>query len=128
MQIVFDRAAAKSTGLAVAGLLLVAALDGAWISYQMYEGATEMNAQTAHITIRAGGFLNTDLEIFDSDPNADVLTDLQVVRERAAAYRKLGFVSVEITTLHDSINVVGKSDALSRQKQSTIGRNDRTGL
>jgi hypothetical protein len=87
----------------LAGILVLGVLDASCVGYQMHHRAKEMTGQTANITIRAGGFLNTDLEIFDADPHADILSDLDAVRERSAAYKKLGFVTVSITTLHDEI-------------------------
>jgi hypothetical protein len=81
--------------------LIVAA---SFVMYRAHHRSTEMTAQMGVITIRATDPLNETISIFDADPHADVLSDLATIREHAAAYRKLGFDRVVITTLHDSLD------------------------
>ena len=71
---------------------------GVWAGDRSQRRATEVLADNGSIQVRAGGILNTTVEVTDDNKIANAEFDYHIVEDHHDALARLGFTSVRVRT------------------------------
>jgi hypothetical protein len=85
---------AMTVGVAAFGALAA----GVLASDRSQRRAKEVAEDIGSIKVRAGGKLNTTIEVTDDNPIANAEFDFEIVEDHRDALRQLGFTTVHVRT------------------------------
>jgi hypothetical protein len=88
----------KSIAVALVILAVNVLAAGAWAADRSQRRAKEINALDGGITIKAGGVLNTTINVYDTNDIANAGFDYDLIENHHDALRQLGFTSVHVET------------------------------